>query len=71
VDAFAVSQLVGKDHAAEVARRIDRQAYAAVVIQNEPLRWSMGVDVDRALAARYRVDHVSQWGAFLLPRSGD
>jgi hypothetical protein len=72
VDVFAVSQLLRRDprRAAEVARRIDAQRYAVIVLRAETPGWTMGADVDRALAARYRVDHLSQWGGFLIPRSG-
>jgi len=52
-----------------LARSIEAQRFGVVLV-DVPGR-DLGPAVDRALGRRYRADHESQWGRFLVPRSGD
>ena len=52
-----------------LARSIEAQRFAVVLV-DAPGR-DLGPAVDQAFARRYRVDHESQWGRFLVPRSDD
>jgi hypothetical protein len=54
-----------------VARRLDERACAVVLLDAPTFGRPIGAAVECALTAHDIVDHVSEWGVFLIPRTGD